>query len=31
MRNTQASATIFGFQFQINSAIYLMIKNFSSF
>ena len=31
MRNIQASATIFGFQFQINSAIYLMIKNFSSF
>lgn len=31
MRSTQASATIFGFQFQINAAIYLMIKYFSEF
>lgn len=31
MNNTQASATIFGFQFQINAAIYLMLKHFSDF
>lgn len=31
MNNTQASATIFGFQFQINAAIYLMLKYFSTF
>lgn len=31
MNNIQASATVFGFQFQINAAIYLMIKYFSKF
>jgi len=31
MNSTQASATIFGFQFQINAAIYLMLKYFSDF
>ena len=31
MNSTQASATIFGFQFQINAAIYLMLKHFSDF
>lgn len=31
MNNTQASATVFGFQFQINAAIYLMLKYFSDF
>lgn len=31
MNNTQASATVFGFQFQINAAIYLLIKYFSKF
>lgn len=31
MSNSQASAVIFGFQFQINAAIYLMIKYFSDF
>lgn len=31
MNSTQASATIFGFQFQINAAIYLMLKHFSVF
>ena len=31
MNSMQASATIFGFQFQINAAIYLMLKYFSDF
>lgn len=31
MNSTQASATVFGFQFQINAAIYLMLKYFSTF
>lgn len=31
MGSTQASATVFGFQFQINAAIYLMLKYFSVF
>lgn len=31
MGKTQASATVFGFQFQINAAIYLMLKYFSTF